>query len=85
MAGGDPTPVDPRLRMDRSLHLVGGDLWNVLTTADERQVRARELFDWIEAGVVRVRTSRAYPLRDGAQAHRDLEGRQVIGKIVLLP
>jgi NADPH2:quinone reductase len=85
MAAGDPAPVNPRLLMDRSLALVGGDLWNVLTTARERQVRAAELFGWIRAGAVKVRVSHTHPLRQGAQAHRDLEGRQVIGKIVLVP
>jgi len=85
MAAGDPAPVDPRLLMDRSLTLVGGDLWNVLTTAQERRARAAELFGWIASGVVKVRVSRTHPLRDGAAAHRELEGRQAIGKIVLLP
>jgi NADPH2:quinone reductase len=84
MAAGDPAPVDPRLLMDRSLTLVGGDLWNVLTTADERQSRAAEMFGWIRSGVVKVLVSRTHALRDGAQAHRELEGRQVVGKIVLL-
>lgn len=85
MAGGDPAPVDPRLLMDRSLTLVGGDLWNVLTSAEERRARAAELFDWMQSGAVKLRMSPTYALRDGAQAHRDIEGRQVIGKIVLLP
>jgi NADPH2:quinone reductase len=85
MAAGDPAPVDPRLLMDRSLRLVGGDLWNVLTTAEERRQRAAELFDWIRSGVVKVQVARTHALRDGAQAHRALEGRQVVGKIVLLP
>ena len=85
MAAGDPAPVDPRLLMDRSLRLVGGDLWNVLTTAEERRSRAAELFDWIRSGVVKVQVAQTHPLRDGAQAHRALEGRQVVGKIVLLP
>jgi len=85
MAAGDPAPVDPRLLMDRSLTLVGGDLWNVLTTPQERRTRAAELFGWIRSGVVRLRVSQIHALRDGAQAHRELEGRQVIGKIVLLP
>lgn len=85
MAAGDPAPVDPRLLMDRSLALVGGDLWNVLTTAQERRRRAAELFEWIASGVVKVRVSATHPLREGAAAHRQLEGRRVIGKIVLLP
>ncbi|MBW8757675.1 MAG: quinone oxidoreductase [Burkholderiales bacterium] len=85
MAAGDPAPVDPRLLMDRSLTLVGGDLWNVLTSAEERRARAAELLRWIASGVVTVRVSQTFPLREGAAAHRALEGRQVIGKIVLLP
>jgi NADPH2:quinone reductase len=85
MAAGDPAPVNPRLLMDRSLALVGGDLWNVLTTAEERRARAAQLFDWIRSGAVKVRISHTCPLRDGALAHRALEGRQVIGKIVLVP
>jgi NADPH2:quinone reductase len=85
MAAGDPAPVDPRLLMDRSLALVGGDLWNVLTTAAERRARAAELFGWIRSGEVKVRVSQTHSLRDGSAAHRALEGRQVIGKIVLLP
>ncbi len=85
MADGDPAPVNPRLLMDRSLNLVGGDLWNVLTTAEQRRSRAAELFEWIRAGAVKVRISQTYPLKDGAMAHQQLEGRQVIGKIVLLP
>jgi len=85
MAAGDPAPVDPRTLMDRSLTLVGGDLWNVLTSAQERRARAQELFAWIRSGEVTLRIAQTFALRDGAAAHRALEGRQVIGKIVLLP
>lgn len=83
MAAGDPAPVDPRLLMDRSLALVGGDLWNVLTTAQERRARATQLFEWILAGDVHLRIAHRFDLRDGAQAHRALEGRQTIGKVVM--
>jgi NADPH2:quinone reductase len=83
MAAGDPAPVDPRQLMDRSLALVGGDLWNVLTSAQERRARAAQLFEWIQAGDVQLRIAHRLALRDGAQAHRALEGRQTIGKVVL--
>lgn len=85
MAAGDPAPVDPRLLMDRSLSLVGGDLWNVLTSAERRRARAGEMFDGFRSGAVVPQVSRTWPLREGAHAHRALEGRGVIGKIVLLP
>jgi NADPH2:quinone reductase len=85
MAAGDPDPVDPRVLMDRSLTLVGGDLWNVLTTAPERQRRADRLFDAVRAGHLRIAIAARFPLRDGAQAHALLEGRASAGKVLLIP
>ena len=85
MAAGDPDPVDPRVLMDRSLTLVGGDLWNVLTTAQERQRRADRLFTAIRAGQLRVAIAARFALRDGAQAHTLLEGRGSAGKVLLIP
>lgn len=85
IAGGEPPAVAPLLLMDRSLTLTGGDLWNVLTTPETRRSRAAELFDWIEAGVVATRVSRTFALRDGAEAHRFLESRAAIGKVLLTP
>ena len=85
MAGGTPPPVDPRVLMDRSLHLVGGDLWNVLTGADERRRRAARLFDELRAGRLTVTVAGRFPLERGADAHRALEGRGCIGKLLLVP
>jgi NADPH2:quinone reductase len=85
MAAGDPDPVDPRVLMDRSLTLVGGDLWNVLTTAQERQRRADRLFAAVRAGHLRVSIAARFPLREGAQAHALLEGRGSAGKVLLIP
>ncbi|HXI86527.1 MAG TPA: quinone oxidoreductase [Parvularculaceae bacterium] len=83
MAGGDPPPVDARVLMDRSLSLVGGDLWNVLTSAAIRRSRANELFDLVRKGALDVKIAARFPLARGADAHRMLEGRGVIGKIIL--
>jgi NADPH:quinone reductase len=83
MAAGDPDPVDPRLLMDRSLTLTGGDLWNVLTSAAVRRERAAELFARVRDGSLVVRIARRFPLREGAEAHRFLESRQATGKVLL--
>src|SRR5690349_2934694 len=80
MAAGDPDPVDPRVLMDRSLTLVGGDLWNVLTTAQVRQQRADRLFAAVRAGHLRVTIAARVPLREGSRAHAILEGRGSAGK-----
>jgi len=85
MAAGDPDPVDPRVLMDRSLTLVGGDLWNVLTSADARQQRADRLFAAIRSGGLAVAIAARVPLREGARAHALLEGRGSAGKVLLIP
>jgi NADPH2:quinone reductase len=83
MAAGDPDPVDPRLLMDRSLTLTGGDLWNVLTSASIRRERAAALFAQIRAGRLRPNIAARFPLSDGAKAHAYLESREAVGKVLL--
>ena len=46
---------------------------------------ANELFDVVSKGIVKINVNQTYPLKDAAQAHRDLEGRKTTGSIVLLP
>ncbi|MFL6516655.1 MAG: quinone oxidoreductase family protein [Bacillus sp. (in: firmicutes)] len=85
MAGGDPALVDPRMLMDTSKTLTGGDLWNVLTSREERIARSAELFRWMEDGKVKVSEPTVFTLQDGQEAHRYLESRKSTGKILLIP
>ena len=85
MAGGDPALVDPRMLMDTSKTLTGGDLWNVLTSREERIARSTELFQWMTEGKVKVSDPTTFALGDGKEAHRYLESRQSTGKILLIP
>ncbi|MGE7879712.1 quinone oxidoreductase family protein [Peribacillus muralis] len=85
MAGGDPEKIDPRMLMDTSKALIGGDLWNVLTTHDERKRRTAELFEWIISGKILIDEPTLFTLEQGADAHRLLESRKSTGKILLKP
>jgi NADPH2:quinone reductase len=85
MAGGDPEPVDPRMLMDTSKTLTGGDLWSYLTTREERTKRANQLFTWITEGKVSLATPTSFKLSEGKQAHDYLESRKSTGKIILIP
>ena len=85
MAGGDPDPIDPRMLMDTSKTLTGGDLWNVLTSHEERVVRSNELFRWMEEEKLKVSAPTTFALHDGQEAHRYLESRKSTGKILLIP
>lgn len=46
---------------------------------------ANDLFDVVGKGIVKINVNHTYPLKDAAQAHRDLEARKTTGSIVLLP
>ncbi|MDM8151865.1 quinone oxidoreductase family protein [Priestia megaterium] len=85
MAGGDPAPVDPRMLMDTSKTLTGGDLWNVLVSYEERKVRSQQLFEWISKGQLALTDPVVFDLKDGAKAHELLESRKSTGKILLRP
>jgi NADPH:quinone reductase len=85
MAGGDPPPVDPRMLMDTSKSLTGGDLWNVLRTAEDRRSRAAELFSRVRTGRLNVHVAARFPLAEGADAHAFLESRRSSGKVLLIP
>lgn len=45
----------------------------------------QQLLEWYAGGRLRILVGQKYPLREAAQAHHALEGRQSIGKIVLIP
>ncbi|MDN3583852.1 quinone oxidoreductase family protein [Mucilaginibacter flavus] len=85
MAGGDPAFVDPRMLMDTSKTLTGGDLWSYLTSKEERIKRANQLFEWIGNKDIIVTPPTVFKLADGAQAHILLESRKSNGKIILVP
>lgn len=82
-AGGDPPPIDPQLLMERSLSIVGGDLWNHLDSRDARLKRTDALFDAIRNGALKVPRIETFRLEDGVAAHRRMEDRAFFGKIVL--
>jgi NADPH:quinone reductase len=83
MASGPADPITPNSLMARSLSVSGGSLPNYLLTRDELMRRAMDVLDGIESGWLKLRIYRVMPLAQAAEAHRMLENRQTIGKIVL--
>jgi NADPH:quinone reductase len=84
-AGGNPPHIDPRMLMDGSKKLVGGDLWSYLINKDERIQRSNELFNWIALGKIHIPAPAVFALKDGRAAHELLESRKSTGKIILIP
>lgn len=82
-AGGEPPAIDPQLLMERSLTVVGGDLWNHLDSREARLQRVARLFDAIRNGTLKVPRIETFPLERGSNAHRRMEDRSFFGKIVM--
>jgi len=56
-------------------------------TADRAELleRANDVFTWVRDGKLKVRIDRTLPLARAGEAHRALEGRETMGKVVLVP
>jgi NADPH2:quinone reductase len=85
MSGGHLNLGNPLLIIANSKTITGGDLWNYLTTREERIRRANELFEWIRNKQVIFSTPTIFKLSEGKQAHDFLESRKSTGKILLIP
>ena len=85
-SSGPVPPVEPqKLAAAGSVFFTRPTLVNYIATRDELLTRARELFDAMRSGKLNVRIGATYPLANAAQAHRDLEARKTVGKLLLIP
>jgi NADPH2:quinone reductase len=85
-ASGPVPPVNIGILAAKgSLFLTRPTLVNYTATPEDLATAARELFSVVKKGAVKIRVNQTYPLREAAQAHRDLESRKTTGSTVLLP
>ena len=68
-----------------SLFLTRPTLMTYTAKRENLLAHARDLFEVVEKGVVKVEIRQTFPLSDAARAHRDLEGRRTTGSSILLP
>jgi NADPH:quinone reductase len=66
-----------------SLFLTRPTLVNYTASREDLLTAAGELFEVVRSGAVKIAVNQTYPLREAAQAHRDLEGRRTTGQTVL--
>ena len=85
-AGGQVPPIDiARLSGAGSITLVRPRFVDFTASREELLARSEQLLTWLRDGVVSVRIDAMFSLDDIAEAHRVLESRGVIGKVVLTP
>jgi len=87
--GGSSGAVPPfdliQLSQKGSLYITRPTLGHYTATREDLEWRARDVLGWIANGELKLRIHKTYPLTDAAQAHRDLEGRKTMGKLLLKP
>jgi NADPH2:quinone reductase len=84
-SSGVVPPFDPSRLAKKGVFLTRPTLGHYIHTREELLDRARELFEWIGSGRLKLRIDREVRLRDAADAHRALEARETTGKVLLIP
>lgn len=82
-ASGIPEPVQPRALYAKSLKLSGFVLYAVARLPSVWEQGMAQVVKLLQEGKLRVTVHRVLPLEEAAEAHRLLESRGSIGKIVL--
>ncbi len=85
-ASGPVPAFEPAMLASRgSLFFTRPSLMTYTAKAEDYRAAAEELFSVVTTGIVPIEINQTYPLRDAAEAHRDLEARKTTGSTVLLP
>lgn len=85
-SSGPVPPFDPgKLSAKGSLFLTRPTLAHYTLDRAELLQRAGDLFGWIQSGALKPRIERVFPLKDVADAQRQLEARKTTGKVLLVP
>lgn len=85
-ASGPVPPFSPLILTQKgSLYLTRPTLRTYIAKREDLVRTARELFAVVKKGAVKIAVNQTYPLREAAQAHRDLESRKTTGSTILLP
>ena len=87
--GQSSGPVPPldlgALAARGSLFLTRPSLMHYTARREDLLAHARDLFEVVLAGAVKVRIGQEYRLQEAARAHRELEARRTTGSTILLP
>lgn len=84
-ASGAVPPIDAtQLAIKGSVFVTRPALADYIADPAERDALAREVFEHVAAGRIRIEINQRYALRDAARAHRDLESRKTTGSSIFV-
>ena len=85
-SSGPVPPFDAQvLNQKGSLFLTRPSLAHYIAARPELSLRAADVLGWIVQGKLALHIHARYPLARAADAHRDLEARKTVGKLLLVP
>ncbi len=82
-ASGRPDPVDPITMFEKSIKVSGFWLVTVLQVPEIARRGVEKVVEWVATGKLRLTIGLKLPLEEAAEAHRKMEARETVGKIVL--
>ncbi len=85
-ASGSVPAFDPGILAAKgSLFLTRPSLMAYTAKREDLLDHARDLFQVVQSGAVKIEIKQTYPLAEAARAHRDLEARKTTGSTILVP
>lgn len=82
-ASGRADPISPNDLTPRAITVSGGTLFEFIARPGELEMRSQAVLQAIQEGWLKLRIDHIFPLEKAAEAHKQLEDRRSIGKIVL--
>lgn len=80
-----PVPPFELTALKGSLFATRPSLFAYTAKREDLEQNAADLFDMVSSGRIKIAINHRYPLRDVAEAHRDLAARRTTGSIILVP
>jgi len=85
IATGVPDPVEVPPLYDKSLKISAFWLFTAKRVPEVARAGVEQVLSWIASGQLRLHIGLTLPLAQAAEAHRRMEGRATVGKILLIP
>ena len=84
-ASGEQAHFYPAQLMRKNQSVIGFFLPQIVNKPELYLKSFKELLHYIDSGELELTIGGTYKLEDAAEAHRDLQGRKTMGKLVLIP
>ena len=75
----------PKVIQPKGLYLVRPSMQQYLSTREELDEASKAMFEKVSSGEINIKIFKKYKLEEIVEAHKDLEGRKILGPAVIVP